>query len=246
MVRLRDATDLINLGRRTDSSSVTAHIVQLGRPYRSRLRRVGRMLRDVRERGYVAKRLSACQFVTASHVGALGEAVERREHDLEEVGWTNVPGALIFQHTTWSRRMRDRRYSAPVLAPLSIFPFHVDDVADVMLGYMGFATHLNVTVIRDRLAAAGVSADIALGAVADSGFLVAKRIVGDRQLEVHVDPTLREQLLLELTYPEDAVAAVRAVLAAVEAEREPQMVERIVATTSEARVWESWPRLASS
>jgi hypothetical protein len=242
MTRLREATDLINLGRRTDSAGVTAHIVPVGRPYRSRLRHVGRMLRDVREHGYAAKRLSACQFVAASHVGALQQAVKRRQRDREKLGWQNVSGALIFEHTTFTRRMRDRRDTAPVLAPLSIYPFDVDDVADLMLGYMEFTTDLNVAVIRDRLVAGGVSAEVVLGDDAESRFLIARRVVGNRQLEVHVEAALRDQLLLELMYPEDAVAVVRAVLAAVETEREPERVDRIPAMTDEARVWEACPQ----
>jgi hypothetical protein len=55
---------------------------------------------------------------------------------------------------------------------------------------------------------------------------------------VNVDPSLREQLLLELMRPETAIAAVKAVLDAVEVEPRPEAMERIVSFANEAVAWE--------
>ena len=136
--------------------------------------------------------------------------------------------------------MRDRRQSFSSVAPISIYPLDVEDVADLMLGYFDVYTMLNTDILRSQFAERGIDVEIAVGDEADDRFLVARRRVGDRELLVHAGVSLREQLLMELMRPENAIAAVKAVQNAVEAEPGPEVVERIV-SMAEASVWQAPP-----
>jgi hypothetical protein len=240
MIRLKDATDLINNRRHTYADGTVRDIVAVPTPYKTRLGHLPGMIATARQKGYADKRLSRCQWsaVTSNLLNAnqVEHAREEHERSMQELGWANVRS---FTYNSGFRRMRDRKHSFPTLAPLSIYPLDVEDVADLMLGYFDLFAMLNVDVLARQLAERGIDVQITIDDDAGSNFLVATRRVGDRELVVNVDPSLREQLLMELMRPEIAIAAVKAVLDAVEAEPGPDLVERIVSFADEAAVWEA-------
>jgi hypothetical protein len=135
--------------------------------------------------------------------------------------------------------MREKKHSFAALAPLSIFPLASEDLVDLLLGYLDLFTALDVTALGKSFERRGIEVRFAERSERDELFLEARRIVGDRELFARAGPTVREQLLLELMTPANAIACVEATLDAVELEPAPQPVARVVALADERRVWES-------
>jgi hypothetical protein len=241
--RLNDATEFINKRRHTFADGKIRDIVEVESPYKTRLSHLPGMIRTARAEGYAGKKLNRCQWVCVVSNrltdSDIPDAKARYERERHELGWAD---ARTFSYTTIYRRMRDRKHSSPGIAPLSIYPLAVEDLADLMLGYLDLLSLLNVDVLEQQFSDRGIRVKIAVAAAASSNFLVASRVVGNRELVVHVDPTLREQLLAELMRPETAITSVKAVLDSVQAERSPKVVERIASLADEASVWESRPR----
>ena len=201
MVRLRDAIELINKRRHTFEDGTVRDIVDLPKPYKSRLGHLRGMLAAAREEGYAAKQLSRCQWcaVASNRLGAdqVAGVREAYERSMQALDWGRE-GAQAFRYNSAFRRMRDRRQSFSSVAPISIYPLDVEDVADLMLGYFDVYTMLNTDILRSQFAERGIDVEIAVGDEADDRFLVARRRVGDRELLVHAGVSLREQLLMEL------------------------------------------------
>src|SRR3954452_15774409 len=117
--------------------------------------------------------------------------------------------------------MRDRKQTVATVAPMSIFPLDVEDVADLMLGFIDLHMKLNIDLLAEQFEQRGVDVEFAFGEEANDRPLTAKRQVGNIEHIVSVSPSLREQLLVELMRPEEAVAPVKAVLDAAVNERLP-------------------------
>jgi hypothetical protein len=241
--RLKDATEYINKRRHTFADGKIRDIVEVKGPYKTRLSHLPGLINAARAEAYAGKTLSRCQWVcvVSNRVadGDIPEAKARYERQKHDLGWAD---ARTFSYTTIYRRMRDRKHSFPGIAPLSIYPLDVEDLADLMLGYLDVLSLLNIDVLGQQFSERGISVEFTDNDTASSNFLIASRRVGDRELFVHVDPTLREQLLAELMRPETAIASVKAVLDAVEAEPSPEAVERIASFADEASVWEARTR----
>lgn len=185
--------------------------------------------------------ISTNQFTGIVHNAPGPETPEilsrRHEQAMETLGWHHT---RTFAYNTTVRRMRDRRHSFPGLAPLSLYPFEIEDVADLMLGHLDMFTILNVKALERQFERRDLDVEIVPPEDPAAGdvFLTARRRRPGREIFVRVHPTVREQLVRELMRPESAVASVKAVLDAAEAEPEPVEVERIPAMAAEAAVWE--------
>ena len=57
--------------------------------------------------------------------------------------------------------MRDRRWSYSSLAPHAIFPLPVDDIADVVLGFIDIYTSLNAGLLERFLSAGEIETRVA-------------------------------------------------------------------------------------
>jgi hypothetical protein len=72
-------------------------------------------------------------------------AHQEHEQSMQQLGWA---ATRSFTYNSGFRRMRDRRHGFPALAPLSIYPLDVVDVADLMLGYFELFAMLNVDALE--------------------------------------------------------------------------------------------------
>lgn len=240
--RGRDAVALINKRRHTFADGQMQHIVSVPVAYRTYLQAANALLPRARRRGYAGANVSPVQYMAvidhAPDTDSAAEWTPLHERALNKVPWW-VPQTRIVQFTAALRRMRDRRDSFPSVAPLSIYPFDVEDVADLMLGRLDMFTALNLDGLVQQFAQKGIHVEIAHSEVdgASDRFLTAHHRVFGRELIVEVNPTVREQMLIELMTPANAIAQVGAMIRAVEAESRPTRVERVPAMADEARVW---------
>lgn len=242
--RAYDAMTLINERRHTFADGQPRHIVPVGVPYRTHLQIARSLLPRARRHGYASANVSPIQFaaVVVHKPGDDNMAKQNAAHEraLRRVRW-HMPTTRYISFNATVRRMRDRRHSFPPLAPLSIYPFDVEDVADLMLGRLDLFTALNLDGLTRLFAQHGISVDAAHDDAEGAGerFLTARRRIRDRGITVTVQPSVREQMLIELMTPANIVAQVNAMIEAVRVESTSARIERFAAMADEARVWES-------
>jgi hypothetical protein len=243
MRRLRDATTLVNQRRHTFADGTVHALVDLDTPYRTGLSHLRALVPKARRTGYASSRVGTCQMIAVvdNRLTAREPETFLREHPraLARAGLGPTGSRESYQHSTLVRRMREKKHSFAALAPLSIFPLASEDLVDLLLGYLDLFTALDVTALGKSFERRGIEVRFAERSERDELFLEARRIVGDRELFARAGPTVREQLLLELMTPANAIACVEATLDAVELEPAPQPVARVVALADERRVWES-------
>ncbi len=239
-----DATTLINERRHTFADGQAQHILPVRVPYRTHLQIAKSLIPRARREGYASANVSPVQFaaVIDHKPGDTNAENENAAHEraVSNVSWWG-PQSRIISFNATMRRMRDRRDGVPSLAPLSIYPFEVEDVADLMLGRLDLFTALNLDGLTQQFEHKGISVEIAHSDAggADGLFLTARQDVPGRELLVTVTPGVREQMLIELMTPANAIAQISAMFGAVRAESSPARVERIPSMADEARVWES-------
>lgn len=100
----------------------------------------------------------------------------------------------LLRYSASGRRLRDRHYTFPSLAPLALFPLGAGDTADLVVGRLDFVTTLNAALLEERLSRTGLTAAVARGKNAYETFLRAER-AGYR---ITVPAVVREQLMIEL------------------------------------------------
>jgi hypothetical protein len=126
-----------------------------------------------------------------SNPGGLSrEEVTERERESREL----IGAEDLLSYSIYNRRLRDRVQSFSILAPLPLLPLPLDRLAELLMGRFDVVTSIHAGQLQQRLASAGIDAEVARGADA-----------GDRFLRIHtagstyvVPATVREQVLVEL------------------------------------------------
>ena len=135
--------------------------------------------------------------------GAAREWRERAQKEAEQMLSAITPNSA-FTWTWTHRRLRDRGDTPPAFAPLSIFPFPPEDVADLILGFVDVVVRLDIARLEGAFRAAGLEARIARAPESATQFLVASR----GQIGVRPPTLLREQMMNELMTPASLVRSV--------------------------------------
>lgn len=126
-----------------------------------------------------------------SNPGGLSqEEVSERERASREL----LGAEDLLSYSIYNRRLRDRVQSFPILAPLPLLPHRLDRLAEMLLGRFDVVASIHAGQLEERLARAGIDAEVARGTDA-----------GDRFLRIHtsestlvVPAIVREQVLVEL------------------------------------------------
>lgn len=239
--RGHDATTLINERRHVFADGEMRHILDVPVRYRTYLQTARALVPRARRVGYASATVSPVQFVAIMEHGddaAAAKQMVAHGRAVSKVHWWRAPTRVMTFNAT-IRRMRDRRHSFPSLAPLSIYPFDAEDVADLMLGRLDMITALNLDGLTQQFNQAGVRVHIPHTDDDESGarFITARHEDDTRQFTIEIQPSVREQMLMELMTPANMIAQVRAMIEAVRAESSPSRVQRIPAMADEARVW---------
>jgi hypothetical protein len=238
--RLERATRLINEGRieQGDGSMLNFHRVPI--PYRTHLANLRDLIPKARRDGYVARRLGDGMWIAIFYIparlGRLEEMAEEHRETQKRLGWPDHEAAF-----TWSygaRRMRDRRYSFSALAPLSIFPFEAEDVADLMMGFLDAMVCVDGRRYEQLCAARGLSAAVATGSAAGEYFVETTALIGTRAVRVKSPGHIREQIQTELMTPENAIALTRALLEVMAQQPEGSSEAHLVVPSGERVAWE--------
>lgn len=135
---------------------------------------------------------------------------------------------------TWThRRLRDRGETPPAFAPLSIYPFPPEDVADLILGFVDVVVRLDIPILEAVFRSAGYQAAIARSPESVSQFLTASRgRVGVRA------PTLwREQMMNELMTPACLVRGTEEMIRLREANTLSDADRVMIVFSDETRTW---------
>lgn len=181
---------------------------------RTHLPVLGETLGLARRAGYAVAQPSPAVLVVACDPsvsrGEPGIDVVEREACAQR-GWG--PEAHIVRTVTMLRRLRERRHHFPYLAPLTIYPFSPQDVAELVLGPLEYVTVLHAPSLEAEFRTHGIDAEVLAGTAAGGQiFLRAQR--GDAAVEL---PALvGEQLLSELLDPSMLAEAVTHMLGQVE------------------------------
>lgn len=244
MQRLEEAVVLINEGRANYDGHDRA-LVRAPVPYRTFLAQLPSLLAQARTSGRAVRRISDCQLVVAHDLSLPAAATEAPfdEHRARRAaGWK--ADDVVLNWGTTHRRMRDRRHTFPYLAPLSILPLAVEDVADILLGQLDYTTWINVSAVCRDLARRGyVTEPVRPGEGPDRAFLTAGLLDGTVLHQFVVAPHLREMMSLELMTSANLAAAIESMFKhwqeGGDEEEGESGVQRAVVMTDEARVWEA-------
>lgn len=238
--RLRDVTELLNRGEIEKEDGTKERIARVPVRYRTYLSNLADLLRKAQTKGVAAGQPSSSQLVVAFDLRRAPtlEKIKATQGQVEERSQWFDGSEVIFRSSSAERRMRDRRHSFPTLAPLSIFPFDPEAVADLILGYLSFFTHLNLTRLKPGFERKGIKVRFAVESEAASLFFEAEKQVSPQwALAVHAKPPVREQMLIELMTPASLVAAVSNLLE----DRDNVGARNSLALSDEAATWERQP-----
>ena len=200
MVRLDEATRLLNEGHVVSEDGSVLNVHRVDRPYSTHLATIAELLPKARKTGYVARKIGDCHWVAIFFLPArqddLEALFEQNEKEMARLGWPGKDQKGV-QWFTGARRARDRRYSFAYLAPPSIYPYEVEDLVDVMMGYIEIQSCLSGVCTEERFRRLGTIADVAdpPGDI----FLTANRLYGTDLVTLQVPSHVREQMLCEFT-----------------------------------------------
>jgi hypothetical protein len=240
--RIASALQFLNTEQYVGPDGRSARIHRLRERYRSHLEQLRVLMRQAHRNGFAAARPSPCLLTCAVDPYAIRDydpsdrIPELFRRELDRHGWS-TDGSRLFTYMAGLRRIRDRKGNSGQVAPFTIFPLDPADIADLLLGQIGFITVLNANLLEASLASSGVRAQITNPPDHVERFMVAAARVGNHELTVGLSSTLREQMLLELMTPASLAAAIRGLCGALHAAPGPLDDGAIVAFADEGRVW---------
>ncbi len=241
LVRLDQATRLLNEGRAEGDDGEMRSFHRAEFPYRTHLANLRDLLRKGRKDGYAAAKIGACAWIAVFFYPARRGQIEemlREHHEAQErVGWPS--GEKVSEWMFAGRRIETRRYSFAELAPVSIFPLDVEDVADLMMGFLDALVCLDGGCVEECFAKHEIVAEVATPPESGKIFLQATRAVGGQVVSLTVPAQLREQMLLELMTPENLVAHTVA-LTDVMVERGLTEEQHLIVPADQRSVWENY------
>ena len=242
--RLEAATKLLTEGRVEMPDGQVRNLHRVAVPYRTNLSHLQDLIPKARKYGVAAAKIGAClraMVIDYRHwQGRQEEMMEAVRAEKERLGWPD--GDADFHWFTAARRMRDRTQSVAGLAPLSIFPFAIEELTDLLMGFIEIEVCLESEALERCFRDRGVAVNIAQPPESDQRFLTVGRLVSEEAvLEIDVDPHLREQMLTELMTPECLIALCQALLEIIQrrSDRSGREVDFIM-PSDEDQVWESY------
>jgi hypothetical protein len=164
-----------------------------------------------------------------------GERKELHNRTRAEQGWEDDD--QVISYSASARRLRDRHadHTFSSLAPLAILPLGLDEITDLVFGRLDFITTINAKAIEQRLATAGIAAQVARGReAAGEGFMQASR----GSARITVPATVREQVQVELLQLKTVFSTIDWFLAEIEQGGEPRP-NVAIAYEDERAVWEA-------
>jgi hypothetical protein len=165
-------------------------------PFDTHMAVLAELIAEAKRTGYARAKLD-CQFVQVTdyrHWGGRDQELEQiTQQSLRELGWAG-DDRLILAGLSSVSRICDRGDPVVELAPISIFPLPADDVADLLLGFLGVSVHLNTQLLGLRFAQRRIAAQFMTAPASHVHFVEARR--GYRGLLVPA--YVREQMLHEL------------------------------------------------
>jgi hypothetical protein len=203
-------------------------------PYRTYLDTLRALMPKARRDGYAAARPTPSlvievmdeQVVLAGDKPASAYGEEMRA----TLAWNDRSELLRF--SSGARILRDRRHAFSQLAPLALLPLDAGDLADLLLGRLGYVVTLHLRALEQTFEQHGIAAKVARRPAARHTFLEAT----DGPRSVRVPAYVREQMLIELMTPATLVGAVRWLLDNLsDADDEP--MNWILGWETEANVW---------
>ena len=244
MQRLEKATRLLNQGQVALEGGSVLNAIPVDVPYRTGLAHLRDLIPKARKQGIAAAQINSCHWIRVFYYpywhGRLDELEASDRAERERLQW---PGEneKAFQWLYAAQRMQTRRYNSPSVAPVSIFPFPIEDVADLMMGHVDAMVCLSGAGVEERFAERGLQANVFGPPVSSEKFLEASWLVSETEMQgVTIPADIREQMLVELTTPEclaKLVKAHRQVTASIPPEANEQ---HVVVASEEAAIWESY------
>lgn len=241
MERLDEATRLLNDGRVVDPNGGVLNVHRVDRPYTTYLANLRDLLPKARKDGYVARKVGPCLWVAIFFLPVrqhdLPTLFQEDRAEIERLDWPGVP-EKGFQWFSGARRVRDRRFSFPYLAPLSIYPFDTEDVVDLLMGYIEIRSCVGGVAIEQEFGKLGTAVDVARPPESGDTFLTAQRLYGPDLLTVRSPAQIREQMLSEFTTVESACGLTSDLLDHVRGGVHGDTESHIMVPGNEADVWE--------
>lgn len=211
MRRLDEIMTLLQRGEDPSApSDLPTRILRVTGRYRTFLATVRDLIAGAKRRRFAWAQPHPALTVAAIAFGVARERREWVEHEVarmkERVRWEDPGGAFVW---TWThRRLRDRDNTPPAFAPLSIYPFPAEDVADLTMGFVDVLVRLDASILEAAFRSAGYSAKIERPPQSQTLFLTAYK----ERTGVRVPTLLREQMVNELMTPASLVRSADAMV----------------------------------
>ena len=206
--RLDEILALLQRGEdATAPTDLPTRVLRVPGRYRTYLSTVRDLIAKARVRRFASAAVHPAIRVGVMAFGAARAWRERAQKEAEQMLSAITPNSA-FTWTWTHRRLRDRGDTPPAFAPLSIFPFPPEDVADLILGFVDVVVRLDIARLEGALRAAGLEARIARAPESATQFLVASR----GQIGVRPPTLLREQMMNELMTPASLVRSVESMI----------------------------------
>jgi hypothetical protein len=161
---------------------------------------LGMLLRTARQETFASAEVEPGVHITAiddSDPGGIGPDISGVwASAMARVEWASPTGEGPEQRgsSTPFRMIRDRRFSFPGLAPLSIFPFDSATVGQLMAGPLRFHVIIHLPELEARLHSRGIEACASRGREAEDTFLK----ILDQDREIAIPAPIAETLTIEL------------------------------------------------
>ena len=233
--RLTEAVDLLRTGRHASvNAGRPVQIAYATSDYKSHVGMLPALIARARLEMVAWQQVTPWLFVGAADLIACSRDSEAADAKIDqyrdEVALTH---RRSFRFTFGERRMRDRRASSSYLAPVTVFPLSLDDMTDLVLGYVEVFSLIDVDALTRELAGLGLSVHITPPPLSERVFLTADA----GPLTVAVPPEVREQALVELLSAESIAAAIEAVIRVA-----PTLAPRETVIVGHPNEWRTWSR----
>lgn len=171
--------------------------VELGAHHKT----LAELLDSARQETYAWREPEAGLLVTAvdeTDPAGKGPSLDSlRKQTVDAIGWGTVAGTSTgeWSGSSANRLLRDRRYSFPGQAPLSLLPLDVGTVVEILTGTLLYYTNVSVPGLVRRFGERGIAVELPQSAAATEREFMA---IGRGTDWVELPLPAKDQLLLEL------------------------------------------------
>lgn len=210
-------------------------IVRCSQPLETYIALLPRLLKQARQNGRAVATVSRSQLVLARD---FSHPAQQRFEDAEARQVARWPANDVVLYWGSSlRRMRDRHYNSPYLAPLALLPLEIEDKVDLLLGQLDYSVWVNVSSVASILRGRGFLAEPMGPPESARWFLRAGRIRGNTLSTVHVTAHVREMMAIELVTPAYVAKLTDTLLNSLNAFPELVDEQALVAPGDESATW---------